>query len=144
MAFSVTPEMLKLDISKNDTVVFGVIMDLPLDSATITVVAFKTGDASIYMSTGQGFIGGSAHASVVQAARAFTSQAQLYLAKSMSASDFSLPNSVSAKFHLLTNKGHYMHQEAMSDLEDQRSDWSPLFYAGNDIITQYRAVTETN
>ncbi len=56
-----TPEQLQLELDDTKSIiVFGLIMEWHITEAVISVVAFKTGDASIYFSTGQIFLGGVA------------------------------------------------------------------------------------
>jgi len=56
-AINVTPDQLQLQLD-NDKDIYGIVMDWNMGDAIVTVVSFKTGDASVYLSTGQAFIGG--------------------------------------------------------------------------------------
>jgi hypothetical protein len=58
MAFTATPEQLGLSLPADKTVVYGVIMDWEMGGATATTVSYQTGDASLYLSSGGGVIGG--------------------------------------------------------------------------------------
>ena len=81
MAFTATPEQLGLSLSADKTVVYGVIMDWEMSGATATTVSYQTGDASLYLSSGGGVIGGGQHQSVNSAAKQFVSLAQTFLDK---------------------------------------------------------------
>ena len=91
MAFSATPEQLQLSLPADKTVVFGVIMDWGIDTATATVVSYQTGDASMYLSSGGGVIGGGQHQNVSSAAKQFVNLAQTYLDKATQTETNSLP-----------------------------------------------------
>jgi hypothetical protein len=55
-AFDITP--LQLELTLNGTEIYGVIMDWDLGNGIMTLVTYKTGDASMYLSSGGGVIGG--------------------------------------------------------------------------------------
>jgi len=79
-AINVTAEQLQLQLD-NDNDLFGIVMDWNMGDAIVTVVSYKTGDASVYLSTGQAFIGGYAHETVIKAAKQFVIIGERYLAK---------------------------------------------------------------
>ena len=71
-ALGITREKAGLPATFAQTEPWGVIMDWVGSNATATVVAFSNGHASIYLSTGGGFIGGGeskSHESVRNAAK---------------------------------------------------------------------------
>jgi hypothetical protein len=142
MAFSATPEQLQLSLPSDKTVVYGVIMDWGIDTATATIVSYQTGDASMYLSSGGGVIGGGQHQNVNSAAKHFVSLAQSYLDKAEKSETNSLPPQDEVKFYLLTNKGTYVGQESMRNFEDNSSAWLPLFEEANKVLTELRMTTE--
>ena len=75
-AFDITPQ--QLGLSLNDSEIYGVIMDWDLGNGIMTLITYKTGDASMNLSTGGGVIGGGQHENVNKAAKAFVSAAQKY------------------------------------------------------------------
>jgi hypothetical protein len=48
-----TPDHLNLTLDESKTIVYGTIMDWDIGETIVTVVAFKTGDASMYLSSGK-------------------------------------------------------------------------------------------
>ncbi|HVP85546.1 MAG TPA: hypothetical protein VMS78_12575 [Rhizomicrobium sp.] len=142
MAFGVTAEQLGLHPSSERVSPFGIIMEMGLSKGTVTVVSFVTGDASIYLSSGGGMIGGSGHESVRAAAKQFVSASNGYVTRLKRVSDFPRPSAGNVIFYVLTNKGTLRSDElAEDDLGHRRSEFSSLFYAGQDVITQLRLVT---
>ena len=117
-------------------------MDWNIGQAVVTVIAFRTGDASMYVSTGQIYIGGFAHDNVKNAALAFVSEAQEYLPKAMLTDNTTLPQKGNVIFYLLTNKGKYSFQETVENLENKSSEWTRMFDLGNDVISQYRTIID--
>ncbi len=141
-AFSVSPEELGLPHSKDKTFVYGVIMDWGMDGATVSTVAYQTGDASLYLSTGGGVIGGGQHQNVSTASKQFVSLAQTFLDKAKKTASTPLPLADEVKFYLLTNKGIYVGQDEMKNFENSSSAWLKLFEEGNKVLTELRITTE--
>jgi hypothetical protein len=142
MAFSATPEQLQLSLPAENTIVYGVIMDWDIDTATATFVSYQTGDASMYLSSGGGVIGGGKHQNVNSAAKQFVNLAQKYLGKTTKTETNPLPHQDEVKFYLLTNKGTYVGQEIMRNFENNSSSWLPLFEEANKVLTELRMTTE--
>lgn len=142
MALRVTPEQLHLSLPADRTKVFGVIMDWDLGEGIATFVSFETGDASMYLSSGGGMIGGSGHENVVNAAKAFVARAQNYLEKASKVENTPLPDKNCVRFYMLTNKGTFSAQEQLKNFDNRTSAWLPLFEEGNKVITELRIVEE--
>ena len=142
MAFSATPEQLGLSLPTDKTVVYGVIMDWEMGGATATAVSYQTGDASLYLSSGGGVIGGGQHQNVNSAAKQFVVLAQTFLDKATKTETTPLPKENVVKFYLLTNKGVYVGQEEMKNFENNTSIWLGLFEEGNNVLTELRKTSE--
>ncbi|MFZ1528251.1 MAG: hypothetical protein WAT19_05860, partial [Ferruginibacter sp.] len=142
MALNVTPEQLQLSLPTDQTKVFGVVMDWDLGDGTMTLITYQTGDASMYLSSGGGVIGGGQHESVSKASKEFVSMAQNYLAKSSKADTTTLPEKDCFKFYFLTNKGKFVAQENIGNIENKTSKWLSLFENANNVITELRLTTE--
>jgi hypothetical protein len=121
---------------------WGVLMEMTYDEASVTVFALSDGNASIYLSTGGGFIGGIGQESVRHAAIAMVRVAGT-LASQMSSTDmFPLPERGRTIFYLRTEAGMLTGSATEQELAQRRHPLSQLFFAGQDIITQYRLVSE--
>jgi hypothetical protein len=142
IAFSVTPENLNLTLPKDKTVAYGAIMDWDFKGTTVTVVAFQTGDASLYLSSGQIFIGGFAHDNIKNSAIEFVSISQSYLTKATKTSSTLVADKNCIRFYILTNNGIYTHQETVEYITQDTNEWSKLNRFGQNIITQYRQISE--
>ena len=138
MAFTVSPDTLGLNLSKDKTEVYGVIMDWEMGGAVATTIAYMTGDASMYTSTGGGVIGGGQHQNVNSAAKQLIKVAQIYLDKAVKTETTPLPQTDNVKFYILTNKGIYVGQEVMSNFENNSSKWLGLFEQSNIVLTELR------
>jgi hypothetical protein len=142
MAFSATPEQLGLTLPTDKTMVYGAIMDWEMGGATATTVAYQTGDASMYLSSGGGVIGGGQHQNVNIAAKQFINIAQTFLEKTAKTDSKTLPNKDEVKFYLLTNKGIFVGHEQMKNFENNTSTWLRLFEEGNNVLTELRKTTD--
>lgn len=142
MAFSATPEQLGLSLPADKTIVYGVIMDWEMGGATATTVSYQTGDASLYLSSGGGVIGGGQHQNVNSAAKQFVGLAQTFLDKTTKTETTPLPTTDQVKFYLLTNNGVYVGQETMKNFENNSSKWLQLFEESNKVLSELRMTTE--
>lgn len=137
-SLTVTPDNLRLKLDSSKTIVFGVVVDWDIGEAIATVVSFKTGDASLYVSAGQIYIGGYAHENVRNAAMAFVDEAQNYLSKTQLTNSTSLPGKGYVRFYLITNKGKFTFEETVENITSKKSEWTKLFDLGNNVITEFR------
>lgn len=141
-SLAITSAELQLKLDTNKTIVYGAIMDWDIGQAVATVVAFQTGDASLYISAGQIYIGGYAHENIRNAGLAFVNESQNLLSKTKATDNTSLPNKGCVRFYFLTNKGKFTFQETVENIINKNSDWTQLFDLGNNVITEYRATTD--
>jgi len=136
MALSVKPG--DIGITPPAKGVYGVVMDLDIDGSTATVVSFSSGDASIYLSTGGGMIGGRSHKEVAAAANRFVDAAQAQLGLLKRTRTFPRPGPGRVIFYVLTATGVLTADGDESTLAESREPLSPLFIAGQDVITRLR------
>jgi hypothetical protein len=137
-ALQMTRSALGLPPRPASTEPFGVLMEIGYDTGVATVVAFGDGTASIYLSTGGGFIGGASHATIRTAAQAMVARAAQFQPHATLTTTFPLPTPGETRFYLLTDAGVLTACAAEHDLGEQRHLWAPLFYAGQAVLTQYR------
>lgn len=123
---------------------WGVIMDVTFDDGgSYTVVSMIDGNASIYLSSGGGYIGGGDHKIVREAAQAMVTSAKRLQSKMTITTKFPLPKNGGTTFYVLTDKGILTASALENDLGEERHYLSPLFYAAQEVITQYRRIDES-
>jgi hypothetical protein len=136
-ALTLSPKDLGLSTVANKP--YTVIMDIAYPEATASVMSVVTGDASIYISTGGGVLGGVGHESVRKAAKAFVEESAKYSSTFQATSDFPYPRPGSVRFFLRTPEGVLVSQEVPeSELANGNHPLSKLFFAGQEVITQLR------
>ncbi|MFM7850553.1 MAG: hypothetical protein ACKO96_01235 [Flammeovirgaceae bacterium] len=140
--FSSTPEQIGLTTT-TDEKPYAIVMDMGMgEDGTATLVSIIDGNASMYLSSGGGVIGGFAHETVRKASIDFVNMGQDYFTKMSPVDSFPLPKGDNVRFYILTNKGKYSVEEKFEKIENEKSDWLQLFYEGNKVITELRMTTE--
>jgi len=142
VALAMTPEQLGISLPIGKTTVYGLVMDFGMSGGVATIVCYQTGDASLYISTGGGIIGGGKYESVNNASKRFINLAQKYLDKASKTEITSLPLSGKVIFYLLTNEGIYSGQDEIKNFENNSSLWSEMFYEGNRVLAELRMAHE--
>ena len=140
--FNSNPEQIGVT-STIDEKAYAVVMDVSLGpDGTMTLISIIDGNASIYLSSGGGVIGGVAHDAVRKAAIDFVNVGEKYISKMDPADSFPLPKIDNARFYVLTNKGKYSIEDQMEKIENGNSVLGSFFYAGDKVITELRLTTE--
>jgi hypothetical protein len=121
---------------------WGVLMETTDEEASVTVFALSDGNASIYLSTGGGFIGGAGHEAVRHAAFNMVRVAGALVPLLSPTESFPLPNLGGTIFYLRTEAGMLTGVAMEDELRQRRHPLAPLYFAGQDVITQYRLVSE--
>ena len=140
-AFNMTIVQLGLENLK-DNEVYGVIMDWAIGEGIMTLITYKTGDASMYLSTGGGVIGGGQHENVNVKSKIFVEQAEKYFTQSTKTDSIQLPDKNYVKFYFLTKSGKYFAQEHMTNFENKSSFWMDYFNEANMVITELRLTAD--
>jgi hypothetical protein len=121
---------------------FLVVMDIAYPEAVASVVSSLSGDASIYISTGGGVIGGIGHERVRQAAIAFVRESSKYMASMKTATEFPYPSAGNVRFYVRTPETVLASIEVPEpELGGGKHSLSRLFLAGQGVITQLREST---
>lgn len=119
---------------------WGILMDWVVTNGTATIVALSDGTASIYLSSGGGFLGGGGHESVRIAAKKMVSAAIQCQQQAHPTSTYPLPERGTVNFYFLTDAGVLTASASETDLKGRRSPLAALGEAGQDVIAQYRRI----
>ncbi|HYV48303.1 MAG TPA: hypothetical protein VFA20_25760 [Myxococcaceae bacterium] len=132
-----------LGVSGSSTIpVWGVLMDMGLPQGSATVMALLDGNASIYLSTGGGFLGGVGQPPIRQAAVRMVTIAGELSREAKATSEYPIPAFGQITFYLLTDRGVLTASASEEDLQKARHPFWKLYLAGQDVITQYRLFDE--
>jgi hypothetical protein len=98
------------------------------------------GNASVYLSSGGGFIGGSSHESIHKAAQKMVAIAADCQPKALATTTYPLPRRAEVIFYFLTDAGVFTANAPEEELSSHRHPLSKLGDAAQNIITQYRLI----
>ncbi|HEY6253823.1 MAG TPA: hypothetical protein VI685_28025 [Candidatus Angelobacter sp.] len=115
------------------------LMEMGTPEGTATVVAVSDGTASIYLSSGGGYIGGGQqHQAIRNACENMLGFTRQYQPLMHPTRDFPLPQAGWIVFYAVTDAGVFTAGAPEQELAS-RHDWlGNLYAAGQDIVTQYR------
>jgi hypothetical protein len=117
-------------------------MELAVDGATATVVAIADGTVSRYLSSGGAVIGAGEHAAVraeAQRFRTVVADSRGLLARTV---DFPLPAPGQVRFHARVGDDRFTGVATEAALRGGRHALSPLYAAGQDLLTEIRLASE--
>ena len=113
-------------------------METGYPEAVATLVAVADGTTSLYFSNGGGVIGAGEHAAVAEAGRRWLETGGEFLDRLSPVTDPALPAESETQFVAVTPGGLRWELAREDDLGEGEHPLSPLFYAGQDVITQIR------
>lgn len=142
MTLSARPEQVGLVVASPDEP-YLVLMETGLAEGVITLIAVFDGSASMYFSKGGGFMGGHAHEAIRNAAQAFVEESEEYLNEMCATTEFPLPALGSVRFYVLTPSAIYTAVDDEQALGLGQSPLTPLFFAGQRVITEYRLMSQS-
>jgi hypothetical protein len=117
---------------------WGVLMDWGVRNGTATVMSMSDGSASVYLSSGGGFIGGQNIEPVRLAAQRAVAEAQSVQLPEQAVKDFPLPDTNGAIFYFLTDAGVFALRASVSELSSGSHPLRKLGDAMQAVITQFR------
>lgn len=134
---------LNLDLSDDRTQAYGVLIDIAVEDGSATIVAFRTGDASMYTSSGGGIIGGIGHETVRNASIKLVEAANKKIAELATTDSMQIPEPGNVRYYVLTNNGRYFADETEDEFFSRSGRLSDLSAAGNDLIAELRVIDES-
>jgi hypothetical protein len=140
MALEISRNKAGLPAPDNPNDCWGAIMDWGIEKGAVTVVAYSNGAASIYFSTGGGFIGGEQHSTVREAAKKMVTAAIECQQYGQPEKDRSLPAQDKIRFYFLTDAGVLAANDSVEALSTKKSPMGMLGDAVQNLITQYRLI----
>jgi hypothetical protein len=117
--------------------VWGAVMDWGLAGGTSTVIALSDGTASIYLSSGGGYLGGEGVRAIRDAAIAAVKEASALRGGMQPATDLALPVTGGVVFYALTDAGRFTMRSTQSELQASISPARRLGDAMQLIITEF-------
>jgi hypothetical protein len=141
LALKITPEQIQVKSSEEFPTVYGILMELGMTQAAVTLVILADGTVSLYYETGGGIIGAGGHENVRNAAVRLIQTAEQRLDHFNPTQDFPLPQKGWLKFYLLTFNGILAAEMSQEDLNEE-NPLSSLVIIGNEVLNELRTVDE--
>jgi hypothetical protein len=130
-----------IDVELQENQPHGLVMEMEMSGSVVTLACFVDGDAGVYYKTGGGMKGGIGHETVRNAAKAAIALTEPVLPRMIKTTNFPLPGAERVRFYVLTSQGVFTTETSRQSLSEQ-SALSPLFYAGQEVVSQMRMVQE--
>jgi hypothetical protein len=121
-----------------DAPILALLMETGYPEAVATLVAVVDGTTSLYFSNGGGLIGAGEHATVAEASGRWLETGEEFLPQLSVITDPPLPGEGLTQFVAVTREALRGIIAPEEELGEGRHSLSPLFYAGQDVITQIR------
>ena len=141
MALSTKPDSIGVKL-KDPNEVWGVVMETGYPEAVASLVALVDGTVSLYFSNGGGIIGLGPHAGPQRAAQSLLAASQQFSKQAQPTKSYPLPKPSFTRFYLLTGNGALTAEVKEDDLGNNRHPLSPLFYKGQELISEIRNVDQ--
>jgi hypothetical protein len=124
-------------------IVLGILMEFGYAGASASLFADTNASrVSLLFSNGGGVLGGALHEEVCRAVPPLFEAAKRCLAHLTPATSFPVPEMGQVTFYVLTTSGTLTGGGPKDDLAGDRSPLSPLFHAGQEVLTQLRLRAE--
>ena len=117
---------------------WGVLMDWGIDKGTATIVATSDGSASVYLSSGGGYIGGKGQEPIRLAAEKAVEIARTVQMPPQPTKDFPMPETGGVFFYFLTDAGVFTFRTSVQEVNAPTHPLRTLGNAMQGIISQYR------
>jgi len=140
--FAGSPSSIGITRTLQDNEPWAILMERNFPGATVTLLSAANGDASVYFSTGGGFLGGIGQEKVNAAAQRFVALAQHYTNRMHPTTSYPLPGAGKVSFYVRTPQNVLTVEVDEQALLDGSSEFAPLFAAGDDVITEFRLASE--
>lgn len=121
---------------------YGVLMEMGIPSSVVTLACFANGDARLYYKTGGGMVGGISHEKIRKAAQEFTALARKTMTRMSRVTSYPVPAEDRVRFYVLTPRGVFTTETDREALGEPGDELAPLFYSGQEVVTQMRQVQE--
>lgn len=122
--------------------VCAVLMDWPIETGTVTVVARTTGDASIYTTGTFGVIGGIGHENVRSAAKTCVNVAEKHFQIATQTNDYPYPKAGRVRFYLVCFDDVRVIDRDLESVRSGKDSVSDLYEAAQRVVTELRLITE--
>lgn len=117
---------------------FGFINEFRQGDTVVTLIAFKTGDVSLYFSTGGGILGGRGRPELAELARQTIEKLAPVVAQLNRTDDMEVPGPSEISFYILTPSGRYSIRAKTTDMVSRDGTIVQLARLAGALMTKVR------
>lgn len=140
-AFSMSAQRFSMAGEGKEELPFGVVMEVGIQDSVVTLAGYVDGDARVYYQSGGGMVGGFAHETTREAAKAFVASSSSVLRHlAQCPVQPPIPEGGKVRFSILTAKGILTGEVEREALGDSGNAFHALYYAGQEVVAQMRQV----
>jgi hypothetical protein len=132
----------KIGLQSDTLEPYGIIVETGLQNGISTVVIYKTGDASMYFSSGGGYIGGIGHEEIRNAVSKTIEKTQDQIPRMKPTNEYPLVERGQVRVYALTPSGLFYDESTESAVFDSDSAARVIFSEIQDVITGFRHIDE--
>ena len=118
----------------------GIIMDWPIQDATLSLMASSAGDGSIYTTGNFGVIGGIKYENIRSEAKKFVKLGEKYYSDATPTKDYPYPEKAHVRFYLMCYDGVRVIDVDAASLSGPNAKYSDLFAEAQRMIGQLRQI----
>lgn len=122
---------------------YGFINEFRQGPAIVTLAAFKTGDASLYFSTGGGILGGIGQPELATAAKDIIAELEPLLPQLTRTDAMDPPTEGEFCFYVLTRRGRFAIRAKATDTVPRNGAIVKLVRLGGQLLTKFRELSES-
>lgn len=141
-ALALSPEEIGLSSTSEYPRVWGMLMETGRADGLVTLLVLGDGTVSLYLGSGGGVIGAGEHTSVLSVSKTMLATAEQYWDQFIPTSMYPLPEVGQVRFYILTFSGILTTDADENILGSGKHELSKLFFAGQDVITEIRLISE--
>jgi len=121
---------------------YGILMEMGVQGGSATMLSMRDGSMSLYFSGGGGLLRAQAYPNIREAGAQFFSAAQQFTHLMTPTTSYPLPGPHRVRFYILTPAAALTYEANIEDLGYNRDPMSPLFHAGDRMLTQMRLISQ--
>ena len=140
---STPPSQMGRQPTKEFPHVYAMIMDWPVEGATVSLMASSVGDGSIYTTGNFGVFGGIGYENVRNSAGALVRLAEKYYSDAVPAKEFPYPKTGQVYFYLICYDGVRLIDADATHLTTEKGKYSDLFAQAQTVINELRQIAQS-
>jgi hypothetical protein len=142
--FRADPAALASAEDEGSSNVVGVIVEEGIEGGSYLVYGLRDGSASLYLSSGGGWLGGQEQPHINAAAKHLVGAAKPFANQFPLVGEHPIPATGKVRFSFVTTEGVRAAESDTKEFQNERGELLPVFLAAQQVIAGFRALDERN